>query len=68
MPSCSLTGPSRPCCRTTQTRRRLQPYRKQFMYGCSGTPTSAGMDGAQVNHDQGSFKPCADRNRRARPT
>ena len=40
----------------------------QFMDGCSASRTAQGIDGAQVNHDPGSLKPCADRNRRACPT
>jgi len=41
--------------------------RKPFIYGCSAAPRAAAMDGAQVNHDQGSLKPCADQVCRARP-
>ena len=38
-----------------------------FIDGCSATPAAQAIDGAQVNHDQGSLKPCADQNCRARP-
>ena len=41
---------------------------KPFIDGCSANPTAQGIDGAQVNHDPGSLKPCADRNRKACPT
>jgi len=40
----------------------------QFIDGCSASPTAQGIDGAQVSHDPGSLKPCADRNHRVCPT
>ena len=40
----------------------------QFIDGCSAIPAAQGIDGAQVNHDLGSLKPCAYRSHRACPT
>jgi hypothetical protein len=45
----------------------LYEDRKPFIDGCSAAPTAAGIAGARVNHDQGSLKPCANQNLRARP-
>ena len=43
-------------------------FRNQFIDGCSAIPAAQGIDGAQVNHDLGSLKPCAYRSHRACPT
>jgi hypothetical protein len=48
--------------------RRPSNKRNQFIDGCSAIPAAQGIDGAQVNHDLGSLKPCAYRSHRACPT